>query len=281
MLNRIRQSSDYLFALFLAIFSSVVLFAAFFFSVQQLASYWTASTAQCVECIKSFLNTFFDLEHMLLLGLLLWSMIGITRMGLYFWREREFAKQLHSAPLSKEGVYLIPDAISAAWSAGIFQHAVCANARFWSTLSTQEKKALMAHESSHLQRGDVWLFFFLGIARIVFSDPLSGRLLRSVMNHLRLRSEYDADEAAMKATSKEVLAQLLYKALLFESNAPRFAPGLEGVIHHRVEALVHGFEKPTFSFFQRTTYLMPVMIFGVGILSASMLVDPAIACLFT
>ena len=130
---------------------------------------------------------------------------------LFALREWRFSKTIRSVDQSEEGVYLLPTKTSAAWSAGIFHNAICVSKAFWTSLTSSERQALVAHERRHMSKRDGWLFFLLGVTESFFVDPISRRAIARITRDARLRSEFDADQAAIQSTSRTILASLLYK----------------------------------------------------------------------
>lgn len=261
-----------------ALVTTSILLGAMIFSALGVWQFWSTASVTCVECLKSFLKTFAEPRHLMLAILFVWSTYRFTKVVRYLFREWMFSRSLRQEVQTTDGVYLLPTSVHAAWSAGIFSQAICVSDSFWKQLSSDERVALVAHESWHLKQGDVWLFFLLGYVQQVFADPLSRRLLSGVIHQLYLEREARADQAAVYQTSQRVLGSLLLKALVFEGSAPLAAPGLETVLHERVRMLAgKGGSSKHISW----ASFVPVLTFGVLMVLMPILFPPMVQCLFT
>jgi Zn-dependent protease with chaperone function len=261
-----------------ALLTTAILIGVIVISAMGVWQFWSTASVTCVECLKSFAKTFIEPRHLLLSVLFVWSSYRLTKVLRFVLREWWFSRSLRSLSRTDEGVYLLPSTIHAAWSAGIFSQAICASKDFWSRLSSEEREALVAHESWHLQQGDVWLFFLLGYVQEVFADPLSRRLLSVTVKRLHLERETYADQAAIAKTSEHVLGGLLLKALLFEGQAPLASPGLETVIHERVRALRgEGVQLTGVSW----SSFAPALFLGMMVMGLPLVFPPMVQCLFT
>lgn len=273
-----RPNRSFVAVILMSLLAGFLLLGAMVFSVAGIWEFWTTASVTCVECIKSFAKTFFDPRQVVLCVLFVWSTYRFTKVLRFVFREWSFARMIDQMEPSDRGVYLLASSAHAAWSAGIFSRAICANAQFWETLSSDERSALVAHESWHLKQGDAWFFFALGFIQEVFADPVSRRILATAVKRLQLEREVRADQAAIHATSQGVLGSLLLKALLFEGQSPVAAPGLETVIHERVRLLRgEGADRSVVGW----GAFAPAMMIGVLGMSLPVLFPPMVQCLFT
>lgn len=270
---------DLFIAMTLAAIGFAVVVGVAAYSGWSIWQYWYTATSTCVACLSSVGRTFIDPAHLALVLLSLWSLVSLVRMSLFTWREYRFAQQVKRARPTAAGVHLVTGAQSAAWSAGIFSGSICVSDTFWDELTPEERVALVAHESWHIRVGDAWLFYCLGFAQVVFFDPLSGRFLRAFAGRVRLRRELAADASAIRQTSQQTVAQLLLKALTFESAAPRVAPGVQSVIHDRVAALTGGEVGVSPTRFEHSSVLLLCVSIGGAMAALPVYAQPMVQCL--
>lgn len=270
---------DAVIAMALAAIGMAVVVGVATYSGWSIWQYWYTATSTCVACLSSVSRTFFDPAHMALVLLSMWSLIAMVRITLFTWREYRFAQQVKRARPTAAGVHLVTGAQSAAWSAGIFSGSICVSDRFWNGLTPDERVALVAHESWHVRVGDAWVFYCLGFAQVVFFDPISSRLLRAFANRVRLRRELAADASAIRHTSQQTVAQLLLKALTFESAAPHVAPGVQSVIHNRVAALTGREVGASPRRFEHVSVLVLCLGMGSGLALLPVYAQPVVQCL--
>lgn len=278
-MKRRRISGNLKIAAILAVASVSMLIVTFAYAGFRLFNYWFEALYICTTCSDNILKTFLNLNHILFLVLGIWSLVSILKVTFFLLREYAFLRSIKSMREEQPNVYLVQNTNFAAWSGGVFRHSICINQDFWQSLSPSEQKALIAHETCHIDRRDALLFFLLGITESALFFPYINRIMNNVSKHMRLQSEYVADCKAIQATGRTALASLLHKALLFETDVNFSGPRIENQIHERVRLLTSGADYRPLSMKARGFAYTSFLLFGFFIFSLSLQTQLTAHCL--
>lgn len=163
-------------------------------------------------------------------GLLLWSMLGLCRLYL-LWRRAhpaptkawETLREI-AGPASDRVGLLVSDEIDAAIAFGGWRPVIVLPATVCEEERTDTLRYGLAHEWSHIERGDVWRWYLVAFAQVVlFYQPLFWWLRRQ----LRLSQDFLADARSADHTSEPVdYAEYLVSLARRRLNIPTFALGI-------------------------------------------------------
>jgi hypothetical protein len=219
----------------IALVSAAAIIGTLYYSGWLLVEHWQTTLAPCAECIKSFSKHFFVRSHLLPMLLFVGAAVGLIRSVLFIKREIEFHVRYRKHN-SMSPVTLVDSGTLAAWSGGLLQPTIYAHKDFWHSLSPTERLALQTHEQVHVDQQETLQFFCLGLTRALLPIPYVSQALHNYVQHTQLRSEFEADQAAINCTSRETLASLLYKALQFESEPTLVSvPAIDSFIDKRID----------------------------------------------
>lgn len=262
----------------LSVASVGLLLGVLSYAVFHISNYWITAMSSCSTCSEGITKTIFNANHLFLVLLGGWALFGILKVVRFLIHEYRFLQSIKKFTSDDSGVYFIEDANFAAWSGGVFAHSICIDQTFWRSLSADERKALIAHESCHIEKRDALLFFLLGITESAISFPFVSKFLRNLSKRIKLQSEYTADTRAINATSKTALASLLHKALLFETHAHRVSPGIDSEIHERVKLLTAQSTFQPLSKADHNVAFATLMVFGFLVAGLSLNLQPIAHC---
>jgi Zn-dependent protease with chaperone function len=234
-----KTNNKYFGAHLLAVACAALVVGAFVTALWLSIDYWHTVSMPCEECQKTFSDKFFNYENLTLIGLMLWSSLGLIRAAVFLRRENNFAAAFQNANKKSGNLFLVENAPLAAWSSGVWQPRIFVDKSFWMQLTTEEKRALLAHESSHVKNREPHLFFWLGLCISLVPLPFFMNGIRKFLNAKRIAGELAADKAAIAQASRKALGTLLQKAMRFETGTfETVMPGIGGMMHERVHQLI-------------------------------------------
>ena len=224
-------------ALGIAMVVTTIVMTLFWQSLILITQHWNAATG-CLACINKFMTHFFATEHIVALGIIALTSFGLLRVIRLCLREVAFAIQHHRAP-SANHIHIIKKSKGTAWSNGFFHPQIFVSRRFWRKLTHTERNAVIAHEQSHVTHRDMLHFFLLGWSQAILPLPLVTNIIRDLTERARTQSEYLADQAAIQATSRTTLAEVLRKALLFQQtqHLSIASPRIDELLEKRVRCI--------------------------------------------
>jgi Zn-dependent protease with chaperone function len=163
------------------------------------------------------------------------------RLAVIAWRrfgaQRAIA-QVRAVSRELEGVRIAPSDRVFCFVAGWRRPEVYVSSRAWSSLSDNERTAVLAHERAHAGDGDLWMAAIIDVAASL-AAPLTGSWLRG---RWRDASERLCDLRAAESTSAETVAQALVRmcrAGSLLSIAHGFTPTAD-VLEQRIRSVLDG-----------------------------------------
>ena len=242
---------------------TAIVLTLFWQSLTFIFSHWQSSAA-CVQCIGKFTNYFFYTNHLIAVGITLFTSMGIFRILKLCWSEIVFYSRTRGKR-TRKNIEIVDQKNATAWSNGLWSPRIFIGKSFWKKLSTAERAAVIAHETSHVQHRDMLHFFLLAWSKAILPLPVFSSIIRDIMTVARTQSEHLADQAAIAATSRSVLAQLLQKALLFQAQQNHtMSPRIDDVLKKRIRCITMQQCEVQYYSLQKS-YLLTVLLFGLMI----------------
>lgn len=233
-----RLTSDSIKVLSLPLTVIVIVVLTFLLSIRGLFLYWTQAI-ECTACLKSFGSSFFNTHQLFFFTLVFVSSFFLFRGYRFLRKELRFHKQSIQEGVQSNQVLLVDNASMAAYSAGFLSQSIIVDKSFWSELTSDEKKALIRHESHHIDQHHSLQFLAIGLAKAMLPIPIIRSTFEQFYLQYRLKSELEADQSAIRLTSRKIVASLLYKAMIFESEISFVSPStIDAMAMKRAKALV-------------------------------------------
>lgn len=214
------------------------MFTLFVVSAVGFVQHWHTVALPCTECVSSFVANTTAPSHIAYAVGMFFSLLAAIRAFFFIKKQYLFHKPIR-VYTKERGVRLVKNAPLAAWSAGIMQPRIYADATFWYGLTDLEKDTLIAHEQTHIEQQDVARQLLLGWVKVLLPIPFLHAWLGASLQHMRMESELYADSNAMKKTSAGTLAQLLKKTLSVEGHLHSHivAPAIDGLMQERLRQM--------------------------------------------
>ncbi len=170
------------------------------------------------------------------------SVAGVTVLarglfvGLALVRGRRSIRLLLAASTAVDGIRLVSSDRAFCFVAGSAP-AIYVSTRVWSTLSSEQRAALVAHETAHIEHGDLRIRLWMEMW-LLFAAPLVGERTRSSW---LAASERLCDAHAARESSPEAVASTMVSLFRLETTRPAGSFGLtpsQTELGERVEAVL-------------------------------------------
>lgn len=172
----------------------------------QVLWYWENSILVCTSCVDSFWRYFSQSDH--LIPLLFSSLMAIGVLWAIVFAIRQISTSFLLRQECRESVCNFSEHSPSAFTAGFFRPQVYISSGLKKLLKKEEYTAVLAHERYHQDHFHPLKYFVLHILeRVFFFFPF----LQDLVAHYKLKNEIAADNASVRATSRETVASALVK----------------------------------------------------------------------